>query len=106
MVGCLQVQPVETIGLPTDVQSQVGRGQVPVFFDAAPAAVSPLGERLLMAVPAQAGLGQGSGVGVVLVEGCRHQRRSGGSVTCAPAAITARFRSATVGSAILTTHRS
>jgi hypothetical protein len=39
MVGCVQVQPVETIGLSVDVQSQVGREQVSVFFDAAPAAV-------------------------------------------------------------------
>src|SRR5687768_8967972 len=36
----------------------------------------------------------------------RHRRRSGGSVTCAPAAITERFRSVTVGRAILTSHRS
>jgi hypothetical protein len=51
MVGCVQVQPVETIGLSVDVQSQVGREQVPVFFDAAPAAVDPLGKRLFLAVP-------------------------------------------------------
>jgi hypothetical protein len=68
IVGCFQVQPVETISLPTDVQSQVGREQVPIFFDAAPATVDPLGERLFPAVPAQAGLGQGRRFGVVLVE--------------------------------------
>ncbi len=68
MVGCLQVQPVGTISLPVDVESQVGREQVPVFFDAAPAAVDPLRERLFLTVSAQAGLRQGSRVGAVLVE--------------------------------------
>jgi hypothetical protein len=68
MVSCLQVQPVETIGLPPDVQSQVGREPVPMFGDAALAAVDALGERLFLAVPAQAGLGQGRGIWVVLVE--------------------------------------
>jgi hypothetical protein len=68
MVGCLQVQPVETISLPTDVQSQVGREQVPIFVDTAPTAVTPLRERLLLAVPAQARLRQGRGVRVVLVQ--------------------------------------
>ena len=67
MVGCPQVQPVETISPPVDMQSQVGGEQVPMFEDAALTAVNPLGERLLLAVPAQAGLGQGRGVGVVLV---------------------------------------
>jgi hypothetical protein len=68
MVGCLQVQPVETLRPRVDVQSQVGRKQVPVFGDAAPTTVHPLGERLFLAVPAQACLGQGSRSGGALVE--------------------------------------
>jgi hypothetical protein len=39
-----------------------------VFFDATPAAVDPLGERLFFTVPAQAVLGQGRGFRVELVE--------------------------------------
>ena len=68
MVGRLQIQPVETISFLTDVKSQVRRKQVPIFFDAALAAVDPLRKRLFLAVPAQAGLGQGSRFGAVLVE--------------------------------------
>jgi hypothetical protein len=68
MVGCLQVQPVETLRPRVDVQSQVGRKQVPVFGDAAPATVHPLGERLFLTVPAQTCLGQGSRCRVELVE--------------------------------------
>jgi hypothetical protein len=67
MVGCLQIQPVETIHVPPDVEPKVRREQVPIFFDAAPATVHPLRERLFLSVPAQAGLGQGRGLGVVLV---------------------------------------
>jgi hypothetical protein len=68
MIGCLQVQLIETIRLFADVKAQVGGEQVSMFFDAALATVDPLGERLLPAIPAQAGLGQGGGVGVELVE--------------------------------------
>ena len=69
MVGRLQIQPVETISLPTDMQSQVGRKQVPIFFDAAPALVDPLGERLFLSVPTLTRLGQGrGGFGAVLIE--------------------------------------
>jgi hypothetical protein len=68
VVGCLQVQPVVTIGLPVDVQSEVGREQVPILRDAAPATVDPLRERLFLAAPAQTGLRQGSRIGVELVE--------------------------------------
>ncbi|MGH3563314.1 MAG: hypothetical protein ACRDTN_16395, partial [Mycobacterium sp.] len=59
MVGCLQAQPVGTIGLLVDVQSEIGREQVPMFFDATLAAVDPLRERLFLFRPAQAGLRQG-----------------------------------------------
>jgi hypothetical protein len=68
MIGCLQVQPIETIRVCSDVQSKVGREQISMLSDAAPAAVNPLGERLFLAVPAQAGLGQGGRCGGVLVE--------------------------------------
>jgi hypothetical protein len=68
MVGCFQIQPVETISALADMQSQECRKQVPVFFDAAPTTVDPLGERFFLAVPAQTGLRQGSRVGAVLVE--------------------------------------
>ena len=69
MVCCFQIQPVETISLLADMQSQVGRKQVPVFFfDAAPAAVDPLGERFFLPVPTQTGSRQGSRVWAVLVE--------------------------------------
>ena len=68
MIGCLQIQPVETISCLTDVQSEVGREQVPIFFDSAPTPVDPLRERLFLAIPAQTRLGQGSRSGVVLVE--------------------------------------
>src|ERR1700737_583850 len=67
-VGCLQVQPVETIQAGSDVQPEVSGEQVSMFFDAAPAAVDPLRERLFLAVPAQTGLGQGRGFRVELVE--------------------------------------
>jgi hypothetical protein len=63
IVGCLQVQPVVTVGVHADVQSEVGGEQVPALGDAAPATVDPLGARLFLTVPAQAGLGQGGGVG-------------------------------------------
>jgi hypothetical protein len=66
--GFLQVQPIETIPVSSDVQSEVGGEQVAMFSYAALAAVDPLRERLFLAVPAQAGLGQGGGLGVVLVE--------------------------------------
>ncbi len=66
-VGCLQVQPIETIRACSDVQSEEGGEQVSMLCDTAPAAVDPLGERLFLAVPAQAGLGQGRGLGAVLV---------------------------------------
>jgi hypothetical protein len=65
-VGCLEIQPIVTIGAPADVQSQVSREQVSMFGDTATAAVNTLTERLLHAVPAQARLGQGSGSGAVL----------------------------------------
>src|SRR5271166_4597372 len=68
MVGCLQIQPVETISPLVDVQSQVGRKQVPVFFDATLTKVDPLGERLFLTVPAQTGLRQSSRFGVELIE--------------------------------------
>jgi hypothetical protein len=68
VVGRLQIQPVETISGPIDVQSQLGREQVTIIFDATPATVDPLGERLFLTLPAQAGLGQGCGFGAVLVE--------------------------------------
>src|SRR6202453_3366433 len=68
MVSCLQVQPVATISPRVYVQSQVGRKQVPIFCDAAPATVHPLGERLFLTVPAQAGLGQGGCCRVELEE--------------------------------------
>ena len=68
MVGRFQIQPVETISIPVDVQSQVGRKQVAMFCDAAPAAVDPLREGLFLAVPAQASLGQGSCFGIELIE--------------------------------------
>src|SRR5258705_1461819 len=67
-VGCLQVQPIETIRVGSNVQSEVGGEQVSMLCDTAPTAVDPLRERLFLAVPAQAGLGQGRGHGVVLVE--------------------------------------
>ena len=60
MVGRLQIQPVETIRPSADVQPEAGGEQVPMLGDTAPAPVDPLGERLFPAVPAQAGLGQGS----------------------------------------------
>src|SRR5271166_743461 len=68
VVGCLQVQPVEAISRAIDMQSQVGREQVPMFFDTAPAAVDPLGEWLFLTFPTQAGLRQSSRMGAVLVE--------------------------------------
>ncbi len=68
MVGCLQFQPVETISLLTDVQSQVGRKQVPVLFDATLTTVDPLGERLFLTVPAQTGLRQGGVFGAELIK--------------------------------------
>jgi hypothetical protein len=39
-----------------------------MLSDAAPATVDPLGEWLFLTVPAQTSLGQGGGIGVVLVE--------------------------------------
>jgi hypothetical protein len=63
-VDCLQVQPVETIRVPVDVQSEVGGEQISMLFHAALAMVDALGERLFLAVPAQAGLGQGGRGGV------------------------------------------
>src|ERR1700682_5808725 len=39
-----------------------------MLSDAAPATVNPLGEWLFFTVPPQTGLGQGGGIGVVLVE--------------------------------------
>jgi hypothetical protein len=68
VVGCLQVQPIETILLPTDMQPEVGRKQVPICSDTAPAMVDSLRKRLFLTVPAQAGLGQGSRFRVVLVK--------------------------------------
>ena len=68
MVGCLQVQPIETIPACSDVQPKVGREQVPMICDTARTTVGPLGERLFLAVPAQAGLGQGGSGGAELVE--------------------------------------
>ena len=68
MVGSVQVQPIETISRPIDMQSQVSREQVPMFFDTAPAAVDPLRERLFLTFPTQTGLRQGSRVRAVLVE--------------------------------------
>jgi hypothetical protein len=50
-VGCLQVQPIDPINGRLDVQSQVGRKQVPIFSNTALAAVDPLRERLLLQVP-------------------------------------------------------
>jgi hypothetical protein len=67
-VGCVQVQPIETIRVGSNVQSEIGGEQISMLCDTAPAAVDPVGERLFLAVPAQAGLGQGRGLGVVLVE--------------------------------------
>ncbi len=68
MVCCLQIQPVGTIHVYSDVESEIGREHVAMFGDTAPTAMDPLGERLFPAVPTQAGLRQGSGGGVVLVE--------------------------------------
>src|SRR6202453_5008756 len=68
MVSCLQVQPVATISPHMDVQSQVGRKQVPIFGDATPTTVHPLGERLFLTVPAQTCLGQGGCCRVELEE--------------------------------------
>ncbi len=68
MVGCLQVQPIKTISLPTDVQPEVGRKQVPILCDATPTPVDPLRKRLFLAVPTQTGLRQGSRFGIELVE--------------------------------------
>ena len=59
LTGCLQVQPIRPISLGSDVQSEVGRKQVPIFSDAAAAAVNPLRERLFLTLPAQTGLRQG-----------------------------------------------
>ena len=67
-VGCLQVQPIETIRACSDVQSEVGGEQVSMLGDAALATVNSLVEQLFLAVPAQAGLGQGGCLRVVLVE--------------------------------------
>jgi hypothetical protein len=68
LVGWLQVQPIDPVGLGADMQSEVGREQVSIFCGATPATVHPLRERLLLSVPAQTGLRQGGGSWVVLVE--------------------------------------
>ncbi len=68
LTGCLQVQPIRPIDLGSDMQSEVGRKQVPILGDAALAAVNPLRERLFLPVPAQTGLRQGRRSWVVLVE--------------------------------------
>jgi hypothetical protein len=67
-VGCVQVQPIETIRVGSNVESEIGGEQISMLCDTAPTAVDPVGERLFLAVPAQAGLGQGRGLGLVLVE--------------------------------------
>jgi hypothetical protein len=68
VISCLQVQSVETIRIPADVQSQTGGEQVSMFGDTALATVNPLRERLFLAVPAEAVLGQGGRVGGVFVQ--------------------------------------
>lgn len=45
-LGCLQVQPIDLIGLHSDVESEVGRKEIPIFGETADAAVDPLRERL------------------------------------------------------------
>ena len=67
-VSCLQVQPIRTVALGPDVQSEVGRKQVPMFLHTAVAAVHPLPEQFFLPVPAQTTLRQGRRVGVVLIE--------------------------------------
>ena len=51
LVGWLQVQPIDPVGLGSDVQSEVGREQVSILCDATFAAVDPLGERLFSRFP-------------------------------------------------------
>ena len=53
-VGCLQVQPIDPVDPGADMQSEVGRKQVPIVSNAAPAAVDPLRERFLLSRPTRA----------------------------------------------------